>query len=107
MTDNFVVTVRGKSDQAEIVPSFANGVVNHDEGAAWCHRVAGEIEWAPVDPVICGDGMLIRVRSHHVERKFCLWYEFVPKVDGERRVRASEDCDEVPLECLYGAFSFV
>ncbi len=77
--------------------------MDHDEGATWCHRVAGEIEWASVDPVICRDGRLVRVRSYHVERKFCLWYEFVPKVDGERRVRASEDCDKVPLEGLYGA----
>ncbi len=53
-------------------------IAEHDEGAAWCHRVAGEIKWTPVDPVICRDGRLIRVRSHHVERKFCLWYEFVP-----------------------------
>ncbi len=57
--------------------------------------------------MICGYGRLIRVRSHHVESEFCLWYEFVPKVNGERRVRASEDCEEVPLEGLYGAFSFV
>jgi hypothetical protein len=54
-----------------------------------------------------GGGRLIRVRSHHVERKFCLWYEFVPEVDGERRVRTGEYCDRVPLEGLYGAFGFV
>ena len=61
------------ADQAEIVPSFADGVVDHDEGVAWCHRVAGEIEWASVNPVICRDGRLIRVGVHHVERKFGLW----------------------------------
>ena len=75
--------------------------MDHDEGATWCHRVAGEIEWASVDPVICRDGRLVRVRSYHVERKFCLWYEFVPKVDGERRVRASEYSYEVAFERLY------
>jgi hypothetical protein len=31
----------------------------------------------------------------------------VPKVDGERRVRAGEYCNEVPLESLYDAFGFV
>jgi hypothetical protein len=46
--------------------------VDHDEGSAWCQRVAGEIEWAPVNPVICGDGRLIRVGSHHVEREFSI-----------------------------------
>jgi hypothetical protein len=66
--------------------------------------VAGEIEWAPVDSVVCGEGRLVRV---HVESKFCLGYEFVPEVDGERRVRAGEDRDEVPLESLDGSFGFV
>ncbi len=60
-----------------------------------------------MDSVVGGDGRLIRVGSHHVEREFCLWYEFVPEVDGELRVRAGEDRDEMPLERLYGAFGFV
>ncbi len=81
--------------------------MDHDEGAAWCRRVAGEIKWSPVDSVVGRDGRLIRVRSHHVERKICLGYEFVPEVDGERRVRAGEDRNEMPLERLYGAFGFV
>jgi hypothetical protein len=69
--------------------------------------VACEIKRFPVNSVVGGDSRLIRVRSHHVESKFCLWYEFVPEVDGERRVSAGEDRDEMPLESLYGAFGLV
>ncbi len=69
--------------------------------------MAGEIERAPVNPVVCGDDRLIGVRSHHVEGHFGLWYKFVSKVDGERRVRAGEYCDEMPFESLDGAFGFV
>ncbi len=31
----------------------------------------------------------------------------MPEVDGKRRVRASQDCDEVTLEGLYSPFCFV
>ncbi len=34
-------------------------------------------------------------------------YEFVPEVDRERRVRAGEDRNEMPLESLNGSFGFV
>ena len=96
-----------KSNKAEVVPSFANRVMDHDEGAARCQRVTDKIEGTPINPVVGGYCRLVREGTKHVERKFSLWYEFVPKVDGERRVRASEDCDKVPLKGLYGAFSFV
>ena len=31
----------------------------------------------------------------------------MPKIDGKRRVRAGQDCDEVTLEGLYRPFCFV
>ncbi len=34
-------------------------------------------------------------------------YQFAPKIDGERRVRAGKYRDEVPLKGLYCAFCFV
>jgi hypothetical protein len=81
--------------------------VDHDEGAARCQRVAGEVEWAPVNSVVRGDRRLVCVGSHHVERKFSPWYQLVPKMDGKRWVCAGEYRDEVPLEGLYCAFCFV
>ncbi len=50
---------------------------------------------------------MIRVGSHHVEHDFGLGYQFVPKVDGERRVRASKYSDEVTFESLYCLFGFI
>ncbi len=41
-------------DQPEVVPGFANRVVNHDEGAARCQRVACKVEGATVYAVVCG-----------------------------------------------------
>ena len=46
----------------------------------------------------------VSVCSHHVKSYFCLWYQFVPKVDGERRVRAGEYGYEVTFERLYCPF---
>jgi hypothetical protein len=81
--------------------------VNHDEGAARCQRVACKVEGAAVYAVVCGYGRLVRVCSHHVERDFGLGYQFVPKVDGERRVRAGEYSYEVAFERLYCPLCFI
>jgi hypothetical protein len=81
--------------------------VDYDEGAARCQRVACKVEGAAVYAVVCGYGRLVRVCSHHVERDFGLGYQFVPKVDGERRVRTGEYSYEVAFERLYCPLCFV
>jgi hypothetical protein len=84
MTDSFGVRVRDRNPHVRNCPSFANGIVDHDEGAAWCQRVAGEVEGSPMNSVVCGDCRLICIGLHHVESEFSLRYKFVPKVNGER-----------------------
>ncbi len=69
----------------------------YDEGAARCQRVACKVERATVYAVVCRYRRLISICSHHVERDFGLGYQFVPKVDGERRVRAGEYSYEMTL----------
>ncbi len=81
--------------------------MDYDKGAAWCQRVAGEVEGSPMNSVVCGECRLICIGSHHIESEFSLRYKFVPKVNGERWVSAGENRDEVPLEGLYCAFCFV
>jgi hypothetical protein len=49
---------------------------------------------------------LVRVGSHHVQRDFGLGYQYVQKVDGERRVRASKYSYEMPFKILYCPFCF-
>jgi hypothetical protein len=81
--------------------------MDHDEGVARCQRVTGKIEGTPINPVVGGYCRLVREGTKHVERKFSLWYEFVPNVDEEQRVSAGKYGDEMPLEGLYGSFCFV
>ncbi len=60
-----------------------------------------------MNAVVGGDIRLICECVHHVQGDFCLWNQFVPKVDRERRVSAGEYCNEMPLEGLYCPFCLV
>ena len=96
-----------KPDKSEVVPGFAHRVVNDDEGAAWCQRMTGEIEWLAVNAVISRDCGLVSVGTHHIQPYLSLWYKFVPKVDWKRRMSAGQYGDEMPLEGLYSPFSLI
>ncbi len=79
----------------------------YDEGAARCQGVACKVERAAVYAVVRRYRRLVSVCSHHVKSHFGLGYQFAPKVDGERRVRAGEYGDEVTFERLYCPFCFI
>ena len=45
--------------------------------------------------------------SEEIEADICLGNEEVPTVGGELRVSSTQHGNEMDLECLYGAFSWV
>jgi hypothetical protein len=92
---------RDESRRAQsLLSQVSDRVVDHDEGDEGCHGMTGEVERAPVNAVVGGHCGLVHEGAKHIERKFCLWYEFVPKVDGEQRMCAGKYCDDMPLEGL-------
>ena len=69
--------------ETEVVPCFATGVVDDDQGAAGCDGVRQEIVGSAVYAVMCGDGWEIGVRVHKVESEFGLGEKFGPVVNRE------------------------
>ncbi len=57
--------------------------------------------------VVGRDGQVVRPRVYHVKGCFCLGQEMVPLVDGEVRMGAHKDREEVVPERLDCALSFV
>ncbi len=78
-----------------------------DERSAWSERVAEEIIWLSVDAVVRGYIGLVGKCAHRVQSDLGLQNEFVPEVDGERRMSACKDRDEVSFEGLYRPLRFI
>ncbi len=77
-----------EADEAEIVPSFASGVVNDDEGTARGDRVRGEVVRLAENTMVGRDGGLVVVGAHEIKSEFGLWKELGPVVDRKRWVSA-------------------
>ncbi len=92
---------------SEVVPCFADGVVQDDESTTWGQRVAEEIAELAVNAVVCRYIRLVCKCAHHVQGDFFLRNEFVPEVDREGRVSSGEYCYEMPLEGLNRPFCLV
>jgi hypothetical protein len=56
----------------------------------------------PLKELPCTDPRVERGLSDEIEGKFSLWEKEVPKVGWKDRINASQDCQEVVLECANG-----
>jgi hypothetical protein len=72
-----------ETDKAEVVPSFAPGVVNNDEGAAWSDRVRDKVVGLAEDAMVSRDGGQVVVGTHEIKSELGLWKKLRPMIDGE------------------------
>jgi hypothetical protein len=78
-----------ETDKTEVVLSFAPGVVDNDEGAAWSDRVRNEVVGLAEYAMVGRDGGQVVIGTHEIKSELGLWKKLRPVVNGEGWVSAS------------------
>ena len=96
-----------KTNEVEIVPSFAPGIVEDDESPAGCNWVGEEVVGLAIDSVVGRDRWKVSVASLKIECQFSLGKEGRPMVDWERRMSRCKETEKVSSKGLNRAFCSV
>ena len=96
-----------KSNEAEVVPSFATGIVKDDESPAGCNWVREEVVGLAINSVVGRDRWKVSVGSLKVECQFSLGKEGRPMVDWERRMSRCKETEKMSSKGLNRAFCSV
>ena len=96
-----------KTNEAEVVPSFATGIVKDDESPAGCNWVREEVVGLAIDSVVGRDRWKVSVGSLKVECQFSLGKEGRPMVDWERRMSRCKETEKMSSKGLNRAFGSV
>ena len=96
-----------KSNKAEVVPSFATGIVKDDESPAGCNWVREEVVGLAINSVVGRDRWKVSVGSLKIECQFSLGKEGRPMVDWERRMSRCKETEKMSSKGLNRAFCSV
>ncbi len=96
-----------KSNEAEVVPSFATGIVEDDESPAGCNWVGEEVAGLAINSVVGRDRWKVSVASLKIECQFGLGKEGRPMVDWEGRMSRCKETEKVSSKGLNRAFCSV